>query len=359
MLLGPDGEHVVGPTEQGDLFEKRPICTGLDCTTGELLGYIGLNAPLSAETASETFFLQRQYTSLALSALIAIAVSAVSALVVSRKILTPIRQLEQGAKKMASGDYSVRIAQRNADEVGQLIAHYNAMAASLERTERAEREWLSNTSHELQTPLASLRAQIEAVQDGVRKPNAQTLAGMHAAIMRLSRLVQDIKLLSHFRENGLTTAFQNEDLQAIAQEVAAAARPQFAEKGLKLKVDLPVTAPLACDRLRICQVIDNLLQNAIRYTDAPGRVRLRVQNRQANVLLVVEDTPPAPSEEDLPRLFDRFFRAESSRSRAFGGSGLGLSVCKAIVEAHGGSIAAAPSDLGGLRITVTLPKGSA
>ncbi|MBU2868199.1 ATP-binding protein [Pacificibacter marinus] len=357
-LLGPDGEWIAGSTNSSGLFERRAICSDTLCADQNVLGYLGLSAPLLAKTPSDTFFLRGQYASLALSALIAILVSAGAAIIVARYVLTPIRQLESGAKTMALGDYSTRIDLKRTDELGQLIDHYNVLAATLEKTDKAEREWISNTSHELQTPLATLQAQIEAVQDGIRKPDAETLSQMHAATMRLSRLVEDVKILSHSREKGLTTAFHREDLCKIARSCAAVARPQMYDKGLTLTVDMPDTMPIVCDRLRIGQVIDNLLQNAVRYTNAPGSVRLCVQSEGDVVHLSVEDTPPAPRNEDLPKLFDRFFRAESSRSRAHGGSGLGLSVCKAIVDSHSGTITAGLSMKGGLCITVTLPKAT-
>lgn len=356
MLLGPDGGRLAGAEEQSGLFERRAICAGDDCTGDGLLGYIGLNAPMVSQSASDAFFLRRQYGALALAAFIAILVSAAAAFFVARQVLIPIRQLELGAKNLASGDYTSRIAQDREDELGQLIGHYNVLAVTLERTDKTEREWISNTSHELQTPLATLRAQIEAVQDGVRQPDEETLAGMHAAMMRLSRLVQDIKTLSHSREGGLVTAFYTEDLSSVMREAADTVRPQLAAKQIGLDLDLPDTLPLACDRMRIRQVFDNLLGNAIRYTNAPGHVRLTAQDAGTAVRVIIDDTPPAPPQDDLPRLFDRFYRAESSRSRAYGGSGLGLSVCKAIIEGHGGTITAEPSQLGGLRITINLPK---
>lgn len=356
MLLDPDGAHIIGAKERAGLFEQRAICVDANCQDGELLGYIGLNAPLSYAKGSDSFFLRRQYNSLGLSALLAVLLSAIAAFFVARQILVPIRQLEAGAKTMAAGDYSTRIRQGRSDELGQLIGHYNALAVTLERIDKAEREWISNTSHELQTPLATLRAQIEAVQDGVRKPDADTLAGMHAAMMRLSRLIQDIKILSHSREGGLITALHPEDLNGIVREAANTARPQLEMKEIDLELDLQGKVLLMCDRVRMGQVIDNLLQNAARYTNGPGHVRLRVRDIGGKVILRVEDTPPAPPAMDMPKLFDRFYRAESSRSRAFGGSGLGLSVCRAIVEAHGGTIAAEPSSMGGLLVNITLPK---
>lgn len=356
ILLGSAGERIAGAPGQSGVIERRAICAGGDCASGAVLGYLALRAPLADVSGGDQFFLRGQYASLGLAALIAIAVSALAAWFVSRQILIPIRHLAAGAKTMAAGNYTARIPQDRTDELGQLVGHYNALAATLEQTDKAEREWMSNTSHELQTPLATLRAQIEAVQDGIRVPNALTMSAMHSAVLRLSRLVQDIKTLSHAREGGMTATMRPEDLCHIVLDVTEVVKPHLADKGLTLSLDMPSTAPLICDRIRIGQVIDNLMQNAARYTNAPGTVRLCIFDAETAFHLTVDDTPPGPGPDDIPRLFERFFRAESSRSRAYGGSGLGLSVCQAIVESHGGTISASLSELGGLCVAIVLPK---
>lgn len=355
-LLDGSGTRIAGAPTRTAIYEQRPICADRGCREGAPLGYIRMNAPVFSDSAADAFFLRGQYASLAFSALIALLVSAAAAFLIARQILVPIKRLEAGAKTLASGDYSMRIDQDRSDELGELIAHHNVLAETLARTSRAEREWISNTSHELQTPLAVLRAQIEAVQDGVRQPDAETLAEMHTALMRLSRLVQDLKVLSYSSESGFSANMGREDLSEIAAEAVEIARPTLEAAGLEIDCDLPDALPVTCDRIRIGQVIDNLLQNAARYTDAPGKVRLAVRSSGGCAHVSVVDTPPAAPLDALPQLFDRFYRAEGSRSRALGGSGLGLAVSKAIVEAHGGSIAAAASDLGGLNVTFTLPE---
>lgn len=353
-LLDASGSQIAGAKLRTAIYQQRPICTDRRCIDSNPLGYLRLNAPVLSDSAGDAFFLRGQYTSLAYSALVALLVSAAAAYLIARQILTPIKKLETGAKTLAAGDYETRIHQDRTDELGDLIAHYNVLAETLARTSRAEREWISNTSHELQTPLAVLRAQIEALQDGVRQPDDATLAEMHAAQMRLSRLVQDLKILSYSREPKHVANMGHEDLVEIAAEAVASAGLQAA--GIEIDCAFPDKLLLNCDRTRIAQVIDNLLQNARRYTDAPGKLRLRIWRSDLLAHFSIDDTPPAPPKDVLPHLFDRFSRAEESRSRALGGSGLGLSVCKAIIEAHGGSIAAGISDLGGLHITFTLPE---
>lgn len=356
VLLDRDGIQIAGNTERSSVFERRPVCAESNCMGANLLGYIGLNAPIEQGDASDAFFLRGQYASLALAALIAIALSAAAAYIIARQLLVPIRRLETGAKTMATGSYTARIKQDRTDELGQLIDHYNTLAATLEQTAKAEREWISNTSHELQTPLAVLRAQIEALQDGIRQPDDITLTEMHAALMRLSRLVQDLKTLSYGREAELTSALEQEDLPTLVKQAAETARSKLSAKGIELEFNLPTHMLVPCDRGQIDQVMDNLLENAFRYTDGPGQIRVNLHEDEAFALLTVEDTPPAAPEDDVEKLFDRFYRAEASRSRAHGGSGLGLSVCKAIVEAHGGTISASRSKLGGVQIVIRLPR---
>ncbi len=358
VLLDAGGMPIVGNIDGSALFERRPVCAQNDCSGAGILGYIGMNASVQQENETDAFFLRGQYVSLALSGLIAIALSAVAAYIIARQLLGPIKRLEAGAKTMASGNYAARIRQDRTDELGQLIGHYNTLAATLEQTAKTEREWISNTSHELQTPLAVLRAQIEALQDGIRQPDEKTLTEMHGALMRLSRLVQDIKTLSYAREAELTTHLAQENLSQIAEEAAETARPKLSSKGIELELNLPPEILVSCERGQIRQVIDNLLENASRYTDGPGQVRMVLHDDGNDVLLTVDDTPPAAPASDVQRLFDRFYRVEGSRSRAYGGSGLGLSVCKAIIEAHGGTISAGQSDMGGLQITIRLPKGA-
>ncbi len=204
---------------------------------------------------------------------------------------------------MASGNYTARIRQDRTDELGQLIGHYNTLAATLEQTAKAEREWISNTSHELQTPLAVLRAQIEALQDGIRQPDDKTLTEMHAALMRLSRLVQDLKTLSYAREAELATDLAQKNLSQIAPQSAETAQSKLTAKGIDLELNLPSQMLVACDRGQIGQVIDNLFENAGRYTDGPGRVRLDLQQAEGFAFLTVDDTPPAASDADVQTLF--------------------------------------------------------
>lgn len=350
-LLDAAGDRVAGAPLSGDRSERLAIRSG-----DEVLGWLSLAEQRGTPSETDTFFLRGQFLNLGIAAAVALVISGAAAFVLARQFLAPIRALADGAQRLAGGDYAARIPNDREDELGRLIDHYNELARSLEMAEMAERRWMSDTSHEFQTPLAVLRANVEAVQDGVRTADDRTLTAMHDAVMRMARLVEDLRSLSRDREAaGMENQRRTEDFAELLREACEAAAPRFAEAGLTLSVETAETALVSCERRRVRQMLDNLLENALRYTDAPGRVAVRLDVDGAHATLAVEDSPPAPPEDAMGRLFDRFFRAEDSRSRAHGGSGLGLAICKAVVEAHGGAIAAERSSLGGLRIAATLP----
>ncbi len=358
VLLDAKGNVIAGDDQaRGQDIEKLAITAEDADKDAAPLGWLGIVAPGAIQSSTDTFFLRSQFRALLCTAALALLLSGIGAALLSRGFLVPIRALERGAKRLAGGEYASRIPCRGNDELGQLIDHYNALAESLEAAERAQRQWVSDTSHELQTPLAVLRAHIEALQDRVRRADPQTLGAMEDAVARLTRLTADLRLLSAWREESLIADRGPADLSRIARAAAEGFCEGFAAAGLELVTEIASPIHLSCDAGRIGQVIDNLLSNALRYTDAPGTVRMRVWAGRDVAYLTVDDSAPAPPEASMSRLFDRFHRGEASRSRARGGSGLGLSICKAIVEAHGGQISAAPSRLGGLHICMTLPYG--
>lgn len=358
ILLDATGALVVGQRDDGVAYETLAIALPDADPGAPPLGWLGLASHGALQSETDTFFLRSQLRALGVAALIALGLSGVGAFLLARGFLVPIRALERGAQRLAGGDYAARIPNTRTDELGRLIDHTNALARALEAGEQAQRAWISDTSHELQTPLAVLRANIEAIEDGVRPADARTLGAMADAVARLSRLVRDLRLLSTWREEVLQVERRVTDLAAILGAAAVSAQDRFAAAGLELAEQIAAPLPVRGDPQQLRQVIDNLLENALRYTDTPGRVRLRAWAEGGDIHVVLDDTPPAPPPTSMPHLFDRFHRGETSRSRAHGGSGLGLAICKAIVEAHGGRIAAELSELGGLCVAVTLPIGA-
>ncbi|MCR6700731.1 MAG: ATP-binding protein [Dokdonella sp.] len=284
-----------------------------------------------------------------------LAVALLLALALARRLLAPIRALAQGTLRLAAGDYAFRVDARRRDEFGALAADFNHLAASLESHREQRRRWGADIAHELRTPISVLRGEIQALQDGVRPVGAEALASLHAECDRLTALVEDLYQLALTDAGALEYRFETLALAPLLQEAAELQRAAFADAGLALDVALAEAAPVRADARRIAQLIDNLLGNARRYTDAPGRIRLGLRGDGQYVRVSVDDTAPGVPDAALPRLFDRLYRVEDSRDRASGGAGLGLAICRAIVEAHGGRIEALHSPLGGLRVEIVLP----
>jgi two-component system sensor histidine kinase BaeS len=230
------------------------------------------------------------------------------------------------------------------------------MAVALERNEKTRRQWLADISHELRTPVAVLQGEIEALLDGVRPINPEAVRSLHGEALRLHRLVDDLYQLALSDLGALVYRKENFDLGDILTDCIETFRPRFEEKKIALRAADALEGFIVFgDAQRLHQLFANLFDNSLKYTDARGELRLSASRAAGFVTVVLEDTAPAVPEGQLDRLFERLYRVDVSRSRASGGSGLGLSICKNIAEAHGGTISAGLSNLGGLSITVTLP----
>lgn len=356
FLLDAGSRPIVIGRDYGGEAATRPIFSDPDKPQGPPLGWLGMSMPENAQSTSDSFYLGGQFRSLAWATLIALAVSLLASILLSRQFLVPIRKLIDGSRILAKGTYSARINDNRADELGLLIEHYNQLASTLEQSTESERRWISDTSHELQTPLAVLQAQIEALQDGIRPTNAVTLEALHKGVRQLSRLVRDLKVLAFDREGRLIVQKRSIDLGETMTDAATSIAPQLSTLDLELTYPRFDETLVDADAVRVRQVLDNLLENASRYTLPGGRISMAIDELPDRFRVVIEDTMPCPTADDLPRLFDRFFRPDASRSRVSGGSGLGLSICRAIVLAHGGTIQVQPSSLGGLKVTFDLDK---
>lgn len=214
---------------------------------------------------------------------------------------------------------------------------------------------LADISHELRTPLAVLRGELEAIQDGVRKFTPETVASLQAEVGTLTKLVDDLHQLSMSDEGALAYQKAPVDLIPLLEVAGGAFRERFASRGLKLQFSLPDSITVFGDRDRLMQLFNNLLENSLRYTDSGGSLQISAGQRDKTVRLTFADSAPGVSDDQLQKLFERFYRTEGSRNRASGGSGLGLAICLNIVEAHNGRIIAAHSPFGGVSITVELP----
>jgi two-component system, OmpR family, sensor histidine kinase BaeS len=280
----------------------------------------------------------------------ALALSAGLAWWLSRRI----HALAQATAALTRGDYEVRLPVQGQDELASLAQNLNRLAETLAQAQTARRQWIADIAHELRTPLSVLRGEIEALQDGVRPLDAAALTSLSGEASRLARLVEDLHTLSMSDLGALTYRKERLDLSEVLTESFEAQRSALSQKALDLDIKAdPAFVMGDADRLK--QVFGNLLQNSLRYTDAPGRIAVKVRNGGGRVTVEWEDSSPAVPSEDLPRLTERLYRVEGSRNRASGGSGLGLAIVRAIVEGHHGTLAARQSPLGGLRIELGFP----
>jgi len=283
------------------------------------------------------------------SAAIALAVALYLAVTLSR----PLRRIRAGAEAMGAGDLEARVPESGDDEIGAVAVALNSLAETLQQEETLRKESVADLAHELRTPVMGLLARVEAAQDGVLDDEAANLAAMHDEALRLARLLDDLSALAEAERPGLLLSAQPVDLGAVARSQLDVFADGFADKGIALAGDVQ-TVVVDGEPKRLEQIVVNLLSNALRYTDAGGRVTLTVRPEGGDALLEVADTGIGISQEDLPRVFTRFWRGEKSRSRATGGAGIGLSIVKELVRAHGGdiSVASAPGDGSVFRVTI-------
>jgi signal transduction histidine kinase len=309
-----------------------------------------------ADTTTQAFraaMLQALLLSAGAATLAAVVVS----LFVSTRIVTPIQRLLAASGRIAGGHYAERVPAAEPDELGALATQFNTMAAALEAAERRRVALIGDVAHELRTPLATIEGYTEGLLDGVVAPDAETWALLHDEAGRLRRLVQELQELSRAEARQLPLQLRPCPPAELVEQAIRRIAPQFAEKGVTLTTDVPADLPaVRADADRIIQVLINLIGNALRSTPANGRVQVRAEHLQDAVTFHIADTGIGIAPEHLPHLFERFYRVDKARSRALGGSGIGLTISRAIVEAHDGQIWAASAGQGqGATFSFTLP----
>ncbi len=297
--------------------------------------------------------------SLLVAGAVAAVIAAASSLFVSRRIVEPLRNMMAATRRIAAGRYGERVPVGEPDELGALSESFNSMAASLEEAEKKRLELIGDVSHELRTPLSTLQGYMEGLMEGVVEPSEETWALLYGEAERMRRIVDDLGRLSHAEAGQLDleiTIVSPAEAVGIAVERMA---PLFDEKGVELENAAPENLPpVSADGDRVVQVLTNLLGNALRHTPAGNRVAVEAEPRENAVVFWVKDTGAGIPAGDLPHVFERFYRAEKSRSRseARGGSGLGLAISRALIEAMGGRIRAeSPGPGKGARFSFSLP----
>lgn len=351
VLLGPGrhpppGEPLPPPGRQPPL--ERPIRVG-----DRIEGYI-LHFPYERVSRAEDLaFLRNQFAGVLAIAGILLLGAALAAPLIARRWARPLRDIGRATGRIAKGESGVKVEAGGAREIEALAGDVNAMAASLAELDASRRRWIAQSAHELRTPLMVLRGEIDGLQDGVRTLDAKALASLSDEVRRLTKLVDDLHLVSVADLKGLPTRLERMDLAPVVRRAVERFGERAASKGLTLSLDAPDKAlVIDGDEDRLAQLMDNLLENSLRYTDAPGRVQVVLAHAGSVVRLTVQDTKPGPAREECARIFEPLHKVDGARSRKAGGSGLGLAICRAIAKAHGAAIAAEPSALGGLAVTV-------
>jgi two-component system sensor histidine kinase BaeS len=265
--------------------------------------------------------------------------------------------MADGARRIAAGHYEARVPEAGRDELAVLGRAFNEMAASLQTAERRRQELVSDVAHEFRTPLATLKGYVEGMADGTLPRDAATLRILAEETRRLSRLVEDLSKVSRAEERQLDLRLSTTETRTLVESAIRAAERAFAEKGVALDLRPGrAPAPLLVDPDRIAEVLGNLLANALRHTPPGGRVEVGWSHVGDGVEISVADTGEGIAPEHVERIFERFYRVDRARARASGGSGIGLTIARAIVEAHGGRIWAASRGPGhGARLVVRLP----
>jgi len=288
--------------------------------------------------------------------LVAVAIAVAITFFLSRRTLAPVKALTSAAKRLGRGDFSQRVQIKDKSELGELARTFNSMAGDLERAEKLRRNMVADVAHELRTPLSNIRGYLEALRDGMIKPDAETIRSLYEEASLLSRLVDDLQELSLAEAGELKLVCQAEDIGELIRQTVAAVEAQERAKGLSLSVELPDKLPLVnIDSRRIGEVLHNLLENAVAHTAKEGSITVAAKQWDNWVEVSVTDTGKGIPAEDLPNIFERFYRVDKSRARATGGSGLGLTIAKRLVEAHGGKIEVQSEPGKGSRFSFTVP----
>jgi len=274
---------------------------------------------------------------------------------IARTLVAPIKQIAAATHRVAAGDYAGRLEPGSGDEVGQLARDFNSLARTLETNERMRRDFMADVSHELRTPLSVLRGEIEAMEDGVRRLDADALQSLKGEVTTLTRLVNDLNELALAELGALVYRKVPVAVGEVLESTVGAFRERLASAGLGLTLELAPGLRMCADESRLRQLFRNLVENTLRYTDPGGSLKLVTRRDGDELCIDFMDSAPGVPDALLPKLFERFFRGEASRNRATGGSGLGLAICRSVVEAHDGTITARASPLGGVWVVLRFP----
>ncbi len=308
------------------------------------------------DAATRAAFDDAVRSALVAAGVIAVIASVVVSLAISSAIAGPVSRLAAAARRIARGHYAERVPDAGEGELGELAASFNAMTGSLEETEQRRIQLVGDVAHELRTPLSTLDGYLEGLEDGVVEAKAETWTLLRRETHRLTRLVDDLSELWRAEARQLPLRLEQVDASAVVREVVEQFAPQAAGRSIRLETELPASLSVRADRDRLAQVVANYLSNAIRYSPDAAPITLRARQVGQEVEIAVVDRGPGLTAEQQAKVFERFYRVDPSRSRALGGTGIGLAIARALATAMDGRVAAESAGPGtGSTFSVTLP----
>ncbi|CAM3192269.1 ATP-binding protein [Moritella viscosa] len=357
-LLDINGNTIIGAPKNFHRLHANIQITKVAITKNEqTIGWLSILQRENIKGHLAERFLRQQLDNFYWIAAWAALFSFIVAALLVRHFLKPLKKLHSAAKSLSNGNFDYQIDVRGKDELAELSLAFNLLTTTLKTQKLSREQWLADISHELRTPIAVLLSEIEAIEDGIRKPEPKYIKSLHNQVITLTRLVDDLYSLSQSDNGVLIDTSHNVDITNIINNIANQNEVRLADKHIAIQRLYDHRQPmlLNADAKSLAQLIGNLFENSYRYTDQNGQIKINLQQTNDSILLTIEDSAPAVPDAALPKLFERLYRVDKSRSRANGGSGLGLSICENIIKRHNGHISAQHSKLGGLKIAISLP----
>jgi two-component system sensor histidine kinase BaeS len=357
-LAGQDGRIVIpaGPYRVGDVAPAQARAQGTAITVNDVdVGTVLVVGSLPPLGGLEQRYLLQTNRALLYSALGGLGLALIFGTLLARALTQPIRELTGAIRSMAGGELGQSVRVTSKDELGELASAFNQMSADLDRLQRARRQMTADIAHDLRNPLTVLAGYIESMQEGVLQPTPARLDVLQTEVRHLQRLVEDLRTLSQAESGELSLNREPVNPGQLLERMLQSYGPLAEKEGVKLRVSAASDVPeLNADPDRLAQVLGNLISNSLRYTPAKGEIVLGARQEDDSVILSVTDNGRGIPAEALPRIFDRFYRADSARTRS-DESGLGLAIARSIVLAHGGSISAESAPGAGTTMKITLP----
>ena len=351
ILLNQEKEVIIGTKELPENLIQIPINF-----EEEVVGTLALLPSNKLFESIDLQFADAQRQALYLSGFVALLIAAIISLILTQNISGPIRKLARATRSLISGEFKTRVNITNKDELGKLSRDFNILAKTLDKEAESADKWLADISHELRTPLAILKSELEAIEDGIREFDEETLNSLTHEVKRINTLVNDLYELSLSDLGAMKYQMVETDIKTNIESSIESFRDRYREAEIDIKTNFDEVGNILGDQHRLTQLFTNLLENTLKYTDGPGSLNINMHDTGNEIIISFADSAPGVDESTLDKIFDRFYRVELSRSREMGGAGLGLSICSEIVDAHSGLIKAKQSSMGGLEIVVTFNK---